>query len=390
STGPIGWDGTTPESAGIELVGHTDLLGHGDAMHINIKDGIAYVGHMGESRTGTSIVDVSDPTEPRVIRQLEAPIGTHTHKVQLVDDILLVNHERNHREPRARTWSAGLKVYDVSRPDDPKEIGFLPTPGKGVHRMTYWEAPYAYMSGSDEGYSDQFFMIADLSDPSNPVEIGRWWFPGMHLSGGEIPSWDAELRCAKHHHPLLRGDLAFCTWWDLGLVILDIADKERPEFVGHLDFGADVSGCTHTALPVPGTDLLVVTDEAHDDPGEVQKQVRVVDVSDPSNPFVVSTFPVPEGDFRSRGRRFGPHNLHEMRPGTLVDPDRIYVSYFSGGLRVVNVSDPHAPREEAYYIPETPSGQHCIQLNDLMVDADGLIYISDRYHGGVYILRETS
>jgi diacylglycerol kinase (ATP) len=40
--------------------------------------------------------------------------------------------------------------------------------------MTYWEAPYAYMSASDEGFTDQFLLIADLSDPSNPVEVGRW------------------------------------------------------------------------------------------------------------------------------------------------------------------------------------------------------------------------
>ena len=49
------------EALNIRQVGQTDLNGHGDCMHINLKDGYAFVGHMGESRVGTSVVDVKDP-----------------------------------------------------------------------------------------------------------------------------------------------------------------------------------------------------------------------------------------------------------------------------------------------------------------------------------------
>src|SRR5215831_17315472 len=165
----------------MRLVGQTDLNGHGDCMHINVKDGFAFVAHMGESRVGTSVVDVSDPRAPRVVAQLETPPGTHSHKVQVVDDVLLVNYERSALyESEAKTWQGGLKVFDVSTPEQPREIAFLPMAGKGVHRMTYWQAPYAFMSGSDEGYLDQFLVIVDLSDSTRPREVGRWWFPGQH------------------------------------------------------------------------------------------------------------------------------------------------------------------------------------------------------------------
>ena len=53
------------ETLNMRVVGQTDLNGHGDCMHVNLKDGYAYVGHMGESRVGTSVVDVSDPRAPR-------------------------------------------------------------------------------------------------------------------------------------------------------------------------------------------------------------------------------------------------------------------------------------------------------------------------------------
>src|SRR5205814_9898906 len=163
--------------------------------------------------------------KPRVVKQLETPVGTHSHKVQVVGDVLLVNYERSMFEPNAPTWQGGLKVFDISTPASPRELAFLRMPGKGVHRMTYWEPPYAYMSGSDENFLDQFLVVVDLSDPTRPCEVGRWWFPGQRE--GETRSWTpteghagaAGAQRIALHHPLIRGDRAYCGWWDAGLVI---------------------------------------------------------------------------------------------------------------------------------------------------------------------------
>ena len=381
----------------MRQVGQTDLNGHGDCMHVNLKDGYAFVAHMGESRVGTSVVDVTDPRNPRLVTQIETPPGTHSHKVQVVGDVLLVNYERSMFEPQATSWQGGLKVFDVSDPRKPREIAFLSMPGKGVHRMTYWEPPYAYMSGSDDGLIDQFLVIVDLSEPSRPREVGRWWYPGQNTGAGETPSWTPTQSHggapgAKRyalHHPLIRGDRAYCGWWDAGLVILDISDKSRPSLVSHLDLGPD-STATHTALPLPGRDLLVVTDEqlATDCKG-LQTKTRMVDIADELHPRVIAEFPVPEGDFCSRGGRFGPHNVHEMRPGTLVDPNTVYVTWFNAGVRVFDVSDATRPREIAYYVPDAPPGRSSIQFNDILVGADGLVYATDRFTGGLYILERT-
>ena len=383
----------------MRLVGQTNLNDHGDCMHVNVQDGFAYVGHMGQSRVGTSVVDVSDPRNPRVVAQLETPPGTHSHKVQVVGDVLLVNYERNAAfEPQAPSWQGGLKVFDISKPAQPREIAFLKMPGKGVHRMTYWEPPLAYMSGSDEGFIDQFLVIVDLSEPTRPCEVGRWWFPGQHTAGGETPGWTPTQSHggapgAKRyalHHPLIRGDRAYCGYWDAGLVILDISEKRAPKLVSQLEFGADVSTATHTALPVPGRDVLVVTDEqlANDCSGR-QTRVRVVDIADETQPRVLSEFPAPEGDFCSRGGRFGPHNVHEMRPGSRVNSNEIYVTWFNAGLRVVDISDATRPHEVAYFVPDAPPGRSSIQFNDLVVAADGLVYVTDRFAGGLYIVERT-
>ena len=123
------------EARGLKLIGHSDLDGHGDGMQIARSGEIAYVGHMGDSGVGTSVVDVSDPRRPRVLRQLPAPAPARSHKVQCADGLLLVNHELF--PPRDVPAETGLAVYDLSRPAEPKRLGSLSLEGLGVHRM-WW------------------------------------------------------------------------------------------------------------------------------------------------------------------------------------------------------------------------------------------------------------
>ena len=56
---------------------------------------------------------------------------------------------------------------------------------------------------------------------------------------------------------------------------------------------------------------------------------------------------------------------------------------------MVDISDPLKPREVAYYVPEAPPGRKSIQFNDILVGPDGLVYVTDRFAGGLYILERT-
>lgn len=369
-----------PESWNMRLVGHLDMDGEGDCMHVNLKDGYAFVGHMGER--GTSIVDVRDPAIPQLVGRIPSPSNTHGHKVQIVDDTLLVNREHI---PRADApWHAGLEVFDISVATRPRLIGTWACGGKGVHRMTYWEPPFAYVTAGDDSFAEQFLVILDLSDPSRPTEVGRWWLPGM--AQDERSGWTSDMT-VKLHHALVRGDLAYCAWWDEGLVILDVQDPATPRLVGRLHFGEDAARSTHTTCPIPGRDLLVVTEERISDGCTgVAPHVRLVDVSDPQAPQVVSTFPTPDGDFCGRGGRFGPHNVHEPRPGSLVDGSTVYVTWFNAGLRVFDIADSARPVEIGWFIPDPPKGEPAAQINDVYVAQDGLVYATDRRAGGLYIL----
>lgn len=370
------------DASHLTTIGHSDLGGFGDGMQVLREGDALYVGHFGPSGAGTSVLDVSDPTAPRLVTQLAAPHGTHTHKVQVADGLLLVNHEQF----RGGTpFSAGMAVYDLGDPFHPAQVGWFDSTGKGVHRIVWTGGRYAYVSATPEGFDDRIWVIVDMADPTRPVEAGRWWWPGQWVGGGEQPSWPQGKRYAAHH-ALLDGTLAYLGYGDAGLVVIDVSDPRKPVHLADLQWSP--GGDTHTCLPLPGRGLLVVTDETVTDgcAGE-EHLVRVVDVADPADPRVVAVCPPPVGDYCERGLRFGPHNTHENRPGSYRSATLVFVTYFNAGLRVYDVSDPQRPAEVGHWVPPAPANQQAPQVNDVFVGADLDIYATDRVNGGVYVLR---
>jgi hypothetical protein len=101
---------------------------------------------------------------------------------------------------------------------------------------------------------------------------------------------------------------------------------------------------------------------------------------------VIGVCPPPADEFYDRGLRFGPHNLHENRPGSYRSAHLVFCTYFNAGLRVYDVGDGEHPVEIAHWVPETPAGQQAAQINDVFVGAELDIWVTDRVNGGVYAL----
>lgn len=368
------------EARGLRGIGQHALDGFGDGMQVQRDGDALYVGHFGVSGAGTSILDASDPTDLRLVTQWKAPHGTHTHKVQVADGLLLVNHERfRGGDP----WSAGMAVYDLADPFAPRQVGWFDSTGLGVHRIVWMGGDHAYVSATPEGFDDRIWVVVDMTDPTAPRETGRWWWPGQHVAAGEERTWPEGRRYAAHH-ALVDGDTAYLGYGDAGLVVLDIGDRAKPTRLADLQWSP--GGDTHTCLPLPGRDLLVVTDETVDSSTE-EHLVRVVDVSDPTDPRIVSVCPPPPGDYATRGLRFGPHNTHENRPGSYRSAELVFVTYFNAGLRVYDVADAERPVEVAHWLPVVPPGQVAVQMNDVWVGQDLDVYVTDRVNGGVYVVR---
>ena len=402
----------------MRLIGYSDQGGRPDGVQIMVHRGFAYVGHMFSK--GFSIIDVRDPKNPQAVNYLAAPPGTWNIHLQTHGDLLLVINAKDMfaaaefadehayykgqlgkvvgtaQAPKnaARDWTAGLAVYDISKPEAPRRIGFLPVEGGGIHRIWYTGGRWAYVSALLDGFTDYIFMTIDMADPKNPREAGRYWIPGMNQAAGETPSWPATSRYGLHH-AIVHGDTAYAAWRDAGMVVIDVADRAKPKLIAHRNWSPPFGGGTHNCLPLPDRDLLVVLDEAvldHQEDGP--KLIWVFDNRDQSNPVSISTFPTPaESDYVKKGGHFGPHNIHENRPGSFVSSDLIFATFQNAGVRVFDIRDQYRPNEAGAWVPPAPARMmdhrpnraRVIQSADVFVDAGGLIYSTD-YNGGLYIL----
>jgi len=360
-------------------------------MQVMRQDDALYVGHTGTSGAGTTVLDVSDPHAPRLVEQWSAPLYTHTHKVQAADGLLLVNHERFPYRPTTPLGphSAGIAVYSIDDPFHPRRVGFWECGGKGVHRIVWEGGRYAHVSATPEGFRDRIWLSIDLADPASPKLAGRWWMPGQHEDEEPyVPPTGHHhgdrFRVAAHH-ALVEGDVAYLGYDDANLVVLDVSDMTAPVQIGALMWGG---GATHTALPLRGRGLLVVTDEQQiDGPNPPTRGIHLIDVADPAAPRYLRQLPEPDASFQSLPGRFGAHNLHENREGSYRSERLVFATYFSAGVRVYDLTDPQDPREVAHWVPEPPAGARVPQLNDLFVDDSGVIWASERHSGGVYALQ---
>lgn len=399
---------------GFSFLGHTDQGGRPDGCQVMVHRGHAYVAHAFSG--GFSVIDVRDPREPRSVGFVAAPPGTWSVHLQTADDLLLVVNAKDLFADAAfrteadyytrsigapalqaeRGYAAGLRVFDISIPAEPREIAFMPVEGVGLHRLWYTGGRWAYASALLDGFTDYVLVTIDLADPTRPSIAGRWWLPGMHEAAGETPDWDTGRWRYALHHAIVHGDTAYASWRDGGLTILDVSDRTAPSLVAARNWSDPFGGGTHTALPLPGRDLLLVADEGvADNAADGIKHTWVFDVRNPANPVSIATFPQPaEDDFVAKGGHFGPHNLHENRPGSFQSEELVFATYQNAGVRAFDLRDPYRPELVAGWVPPAPARlvdtrpdrPRVIQSFDVFVDPEGVAYVTD-YNAGLYVLQ---
>jgi hypothetical protein len=363
--------------AGFVPVGHLALAGGGQ---IVVDGSYAYVGHMAPP-LGTTILDVADPAHPRVLAQLNVPGDIHSHKVRVTGDLMLINYERFPEDARDRRPDVGLKIFDIADGRRPREIAFFRTTGRGVHRFDV-QGTYAFLSTEWPDFRSNILVIVDLADPAHPRVAGQWHFPGQEAAP---PGAGAAPLPVDHwvHLALARGDRVYAACGHAGVMIVDISDLGRPHTVGAVCWDPPYAPPTHTFLPVPhrirNRRFAVVTDEdVTDDVLEDPPAFMwILDITEERRPVPVATYQVPPDGLVVPGQRFGAHQPWEH----IRDDNIVFVTWFSGGVRAVDISDPYRPREAAAYVPPAGPGRPAVQSNDVYVDRRGLVYVIERYEG---------
>jgi hypothetical protein len=403
---------TAAAAKGIRILSHDDQGGRPDGVQVMLHKGHAFIGHM--FADGFSVIDVRDPRKPKTVAFVPAPKNTRSHHIQIAGDILMAVNGPNiwamqqyasQQDYYAKSlidsvqteqpFAAGVRTFDVSNPASPREIGFLHMPGFGAHRIWWVGSRYAYVSVHFEGFIDHALAIIDMSDPAKPQLAGRWWLPGMNRAAGEEQPASFGKRTALHHL-ISAGNLGYAAWRDGGYTVHDLSDPANPKLLSHRNNSPPFGGGAHTPLPLPGRNLLVLADEAtSSNCANGLAYTWVIDLRAPENPVSIATLPQPaEDDFCAKGAKFGPHNIHENRPGSFVSEDTVFVTYHNAGLRVYDIHDAYQPKQIASFVPppperivdQRPNPAKVIQSCDVYVDVNGVMYLTDT-NAGLYILQ---
>jgi len=102
----------------------------------------------------------------------------------------------------------------------------------------------------------------------------------------------------------------------------------------------------------------------------------IVDITDETRPIPFASFQVEEEDGSLKQDYTGLHQFCEE-----VRSTEIPIAWFAHGLRIVDIANPHAPRETASFMPPVAEGATRVQSNDVCYDDRGLIYLIDRTRG---------
>ncbi len=405
---PQGW-----QAEGITPIGYSDLGGRQGAFKIAVteSDGrwYLYLGHLWHY--GWSILEVTDPANPRYVRFIEGPANTWTIQVTLHGSLMLTALQRQSPSwggDPSKPFEEGVLLWDIAEPEEPRFLSHWRTGALGTHRNIYPGGDYAYLSAVMPSFDRPILVTLDVSDPRAPKEAGRFWLEGQKEGEPKPPD-----RPLGFHGPLNMGADGRTAYlgYAPAVLILDMADVARPEILGRLDmappFGDGHSGpqALHTVLPLAGEERLLVSSEAHAEgcDAEALQYVGIVDIRERSRPRLMSLFPEPAppagagfAHFCEKGGRFGPHNTNQEQHNPLVQKqgDLVYYTWFNAGLRVFDVSDPRRPAECAWFVPPQPSlragpkpeTRLVTQTEDVAVDARGNIYVSDK-QWGLFILR---
>jgi hypothetical protein len=395
----------------IRHISYSDQGGRPDGVQVMANRRHIYVGHMFSD--GVTILDAADPRRLKPVGFFTAGVNTRTHHLQIADDLLLLANGANIVAMQSydnlrgyfenalvdsitnrKKFRSGLSIHDITKPAEMREIAFLEMPGFGINRLWWPGGRFAYVSAHFDGFTDHILCIVDLRELTKPEIVSRWWLPGMHRAGGETPTWPQGRRVALHHM-IVAGDRGYGAWRDGGLTIHDISDPTKPQLLSRINWSPPFPGGTHTALPLPGRGLAVVADEANAEQcAKGTFHTFVVDVRAPENPVPVSTLPTPQDrDFCAKGT-FGPHNLHENRPGSFRSEDTVFATYNNAGVRVFDIRNAFAPKELASWIPPAPARLIDPRPNvalaaksaDIYVTTEGLMFVSD-WNAGMNVLQ---
>jgi hypothetical protein len=332
------------------------------------------------------VYDVSDPSHPKQTDAIKVDARLINDVSTTADGRILVISREG-----ASNRKNGIAFFDTSDPAHPKPISeYTETVTGGVH-SAFVDGHYVYLTDDATGS----MRVINFADVKNPKEVARWEVSNQVATTITTPGGDREVVGRYLHDLQVVDGLAYLAYWRDGLVILDVGkgikggSPEHPQLVSQLRFnhhelyGNGWLAGTHSVFRYKN--YVFVGDEVFPPIFDIISRkripvrgiVHVVDVSDINNPRKVAEYPVPEA---------GAHNMW-------VDNDILYMGYYNGGGRIVDVSGElrgdlyREGREIGRLWAGDPEGYRPnLPFTWGAQPHNGLIYFND-VHSGIWIVK---
>jgi hypothetical protein len=312
----------------LEVVGRTPLEEFQTAEQW-IVGKYAYVSSIMAGRVW--VYDISDPAKP-------VKVDSIAFDARVINDVSTTADGKIGVITRegASNRKNGIVFLDLADPAHPKVLSeYTETVTGGVH-SAYVNDHYVYLTDDATGS----LRVIDFADPAKPKEVARWQTESPLARPIKNSQGETIVGGRMLHDVQVIDGLLYMGYWRDGLVILDVGNgikggsPEHPQFVSQLRFN-------YSELYGPGwlagahsvfryKNYVFLGDEVFPAQFDLSDKARiptkgvvhVVDVSDILNPRKVAEYDVPEA---------GAHNMW-------VENDVMYIGYYSGGARAVDVS----------------------------------------------------
>jgi hypothetical protein len=349
---------------------------------------VAYLGTiMGGDRVYA--IDISDPSNPTIVDSIQVNARGINDMMTTADGNYMVITREG-----AADRKNGIVIADTRDPLHPKAISeFTDGVTSGVHSaFINTQAKYGtfvYLTNDGTGA----LHVIDINDPAHPKQVASW----------KTPRADAGRML---HDVDVRDGLLYGSWWNDGLVILDVGNgikggsPSNPKVVSQYKYDLDalyrdvekeggkgfIRG-THTAWRYK--DYVVIADEVFSNDattglfsGGVSRahgRLQVLDVQDIEHPKSVAWY---EPEFG------GVHNVWMLG-------DTLYMGAYNAGFRAFDMSgelrgDLKAQgREIGEFMPADKDGKNPnspMTWGVVVNPKDGLAYVND-LNSGLWVVR---
>lgn len=279
---------------------------------------------------GVSFVDVTDPRNPIEVAFFQGLPTTHRDFRTYEEFVYEVNET-----------GGGLRIYDLSDPRHPLFVRNWDETFTTAHNIGIYDG-FAYVVGAKKDGGNVGTRILDLSAPFQPDEVGSY---------------------TDHyvHDIFVRDDVAYMSTIQRGgFTVVNVSDKSQPR---HVTFRPYSGANTHNAWLSKDSKHLLTTDETSGG------HLRIWTTRDWSEVAEWSAHPSA--------------SIHNV----LVKGDSAYISYYTEGFHVLDISKPMFPVPVASYDTwPGASGGFNGAWGVYPFAKSGNIYVSD-IATGLYVIR---